>query len=51
VLIFVGNIAVVGVVVSIMARHFRSEMVRSKRAFAPKSLIGTMAPAPEAAGD
>jgi NADH-quinone oxidoreductase subunit H len=51
VLIFVGNIVVVGVVVNILARYFRTEMVRSKRAFAPKSLIGTMQPAPETAGD
>jgi hypothetical protein len=51
VLIFAGNIVVLGVVVNILARHFRNETVRSKRAFEPKSLIGTMAPAPEAAGD
>jgi NADH-quinone oxidoreductase subunit H len=49
--VFAGNIVVVGVVVGILARHFRGEMVRSKRAFAPKSLIGTMQPAPEAGGD
>jgi NADH-quinone oxidoreductase subunit H len=49
--ILVGNIVVVGVVISIMARHFKGEMVRSKRAFEPKSLIGTMQPAPDAAGD
>lgn len=51
VLIFAGNLVVVGVVVNIMARHFRSETVRTKRAFEPKSLIGTMQPAPDAAGD
>jgi NADH-quinone oxidoreductase subunit H len=51
VLIFAGNIAVVGLVVNILARHFRGEMVRTKRAFEPKALIGTMAPAPETGGD
>ena len=51
VLIFIGNIVVMGVVVNILARHFRGEMSRTKRAFSPKSLIGTMQPAPEAAGD
>jgi NADH-quinone oxidoreductase subunit H len=48
VLIFVGNLVVVGVVVRILARYFRSEALRSKRAFSPRSLIGTMQPAPEA---
>jgi NADH-quinone oxidoreductase subunit H len=51
VLVFVGNLVVVGVVINILARHFRTENVRSKRAFEPKTLIGTMQPAPEAAGD
>jgi NADH-quinone oxidoreductase subunit H len=49
VLIFAGNIVVMGVVVNILARHFRGEMVRTKRSFAPKSLIGTMQPAPDSA--
>jgi NADH-quinone oxidoreductase subunit H len=49
--IFIGNIVVVAVVFSVLARYFRSEQLRSKRAFEPKSLIGTMQPAPEAAGD
>jgi NADH-quinone oxidoreductase subunit H len=49
--VFAGNIIVMAVVVRIMARHFRGEMTRSKRAFAPASLIGTMQPAPETAGD
>ncbi|HXF60755.1 MAG TPA: complex I subunit 1 family protein [Caldilineaceae bacterium] len=44
VLIFVGNLAVIGVVLNILARHFRQEMIRTKRAFEPKSLIGTMQP-------
>ncbi len=51
VLIFAGNIVVMWVVVNIMTRHFRGETVRSKRAFSPKSLIGTMQPAPDTAGD
>jgi NADH-quinone oxidoreductase subunit H len=50
-LILGGNLVVVGIVIGILARHFRGEMVRSKRAFEPKSLIGTMEPSPEAAGD
>lgn len=45
VLIFVGNLVVVGAVLNILARHFRQEMIRTKRAFEPKSLIGTMQPA------
>lgn len=49
--IFVGNIVVLGVVVNILARHFRGESERSnKRAFEPQTLIGTMRPA-ETAGD
>ena len=51
VLILAGNIVVMGVVVSILARHFKGETVRTKRAFEPTSLIGTMQPAPETAGD
>jgi NADH-quinone oxidoreductase subunit H len=51
VLVFVGNIVAMAVVVAVLARHFRSETVRTKRTFAPKSLIGTMQPAPDAAGD
>lgn len=49
--VLVGNLVVMGVVVNILARHFRNETTRSKRAFSPKSLIGTMQPAPDAAGD
>jgi NADH-quinone oxidoreductase subunit H len=49
--VFVGNLVVMGVVVGIMARHFRGETVRSKRAFSPSTLIGTMQPAPEPSGD
>jgi NADH-quinone oxidoreductase subunit H len=48
VLIFVGNLVGIWVIVSILTRYFRSETLRTKRSFAPKSLIGTMQPAPEA---
>ena len=47
VLIFVGNVVVIGVVLNILGTYFRNETVRTKRAFAPKSLIGTMQPAPQ----
>ncbi len=47
VLVFVGNVVVIGIVVNILSRYFRSEQIRTKRAFAPKSLIGTMRPAPQ----
>lgn len=43
--VFLGNVAVVAVVATVLGRHFRAEEVRSKRAFEPKSLIGTMQPA------
>jgi NADH-quinone oxidoreductase subunit H len=46
-LILAGNIAVIGVVSSVLGRHFRNEAVRTKRAFAPRTLIGTMQPAPQ----
>lgn len=47
--IFVGQIAVVGVVLNILSRHLKDEDIRSKRAFEPTSLVGTMEPA--ASGD
>ena len=47
-MVFTGNIVVVAVVISLMANYFRREEVRSKRAFEPRSLIGTMQPAPPA---
>ena len=49
--IFVGNLVVVAYVVRVLAQYFRGETLRTKRAFAPRSLIGTMRPAPEAGGD
>ncbi len=47
VMIFVGNIVVIGVVISILSGYFKREQIRTKRAFTPKSLIGTMRPATE----
>jgi NADH-quinone oxidoreductase subunit H len=44
ILILVANVGVVAGVLRIMTRHFKQEGVRTKRAFTPKSLIGTMAP-------
>jgi len=49
--VFVGNIVAMVIIVNVMARHLRGEQVRTKRAFEPTSLIGTMQPAPETAGD
>jgi len=43
--VFVGNLVVLAVVINTMTRHFKGEQVRTKRAFQPKSLIGTMQPA------
>lgn len=42
--ILAGNLIVIGVVANILGNHFKQEQVRSKRAFEPKSLIGTMQP-------
>lgn len=50
-LVLVANIAVVLAVLNIMGNYFKREQVRSKRAFAPKSLIGTMQPVNSSAGD
>ena len=46
--VLVGNLVVIGVVLNILGNHFKREQVRSKRAFEPKTLIGTMRPAPTA---
>ncbi|MEZ4735379.1 MAG: complex I subunit 1 family protein [Caldilineaceae bacterium] len=40
-----GNLVVLGVVGNILGNHFKQEQVRTKRAFEPRSLIGTMQPA------
>jgi NADH-quinone oxidoreductase subunit H len=50
-LVLIGNLVVVGVVLNILGNYFQREQVRTKRAFEPKSLIGTMQPAPDAAAD
>jgi NADH-quinone oxidoreductase subunit H len=44
-LLLVGNIGVIAIVVNTLGRYFQREQVRTKRAFEPKSLIGTMQPA------
>lgn len=43
-LILLGNLVALGLMLRVLARYFKSEELRSKRAFAPKSLIGTMQP-------
>jgi len=42
--ILAGNFIVIGIVVNVLTNHFKQEQVRTKRAFEPKSLIGTMQP-------
>lgn len=44
-LVLAGNLVVIGAVARVLGRHFAAEEVRTKRAFEPKSLIGTMQPA------
>jgi len=51
VLVLVANIAVVIAVLNIMSTYFRRELVRTKRSFEPKSLIGTMQPVNTSSGD
>lgn len=43
-LILVANLGAVAVVLNVLGKNIRNEQVRTKRAFAPKSLIGTMTP-------
>jgi NADH-quinone oxidoreductase subunit H len=50
-LILIGNLVVIWVVIRVLDRYFKNEMVRTKRAFEPKSLIGTMQPVPPVSGD
>lgn len=50
-LILIGNLGVIAWAVVILTRHFAQEEVRTKRAFEPKSLIGTMQPVPPSSGD
>ena len=42
--VFVGNLAVLFIVFRVLGNHFKSEQVRTKRAFEPTSLIGVMQP-------
>jgi NADH-quinone oxidoreductase subunit H len=51
ILVLVANIVVVFTVLSVMTKYFKREQVRSKRAFEPKSLIGTMQPVQPSSGD
>jgi len=44
VVIFIGNIVALAVMGVTLAGYFRREQIRTKRAFQPKSLIGTMRP-------
>ncbi len=45
--ILTGNLLVLGIGMAAIGRYLRQEMVRTKRAFEPRSLIGTMEPAVE----
>ncbi len=45
-LVFLFNVGVIVWLGRFLQRYFEQETVRSKRAFKPKSLIGTMVPAP-----
>ncbi|RIK43366.1 MAG: NADH-quinone oxidoreductase subunit H [Chloroflexi bacterium] len=42
--IFIGNVVALAALGSTLAGYFRREQIRTKRAFEPKSLIGTMRP-------
>lgn len=48
VLVLVANLAVVAIVLSVLARHFTNQPITSKRAFEPKSLVGTTVPVSQA---
>jgi NADH-quinone oxidoreductase subunit H len=48
VLVLVANLAVVAIVLSVLSRHFTNQPISSKRAFEPKSLIGTTVPVSQA---
>ncbi len=45
ILIFLANVGVVVVVLQAMSNYYKREQVRSKRAFEPRGLVGTMVPA------
>ena len=42
--IFVGQVAAIGLILNILGAYFKREEVGTKRAFEPKSLVGTMEP-------
>ena len=42
--ILVGNIAAIVIALSILGKYFKTEEMRTKRAFEPTSLVGTMEP-------
>jgi NADH-quinone oxidoreductase subunit H len=44
-LVLLGNVVVIWIVARVLGRHLQDEQVRTKRAFEPKTLIGTMQPA------
>jgi NADH-quinone oxidoreductase subunit H len=48
VLVLIANLAVVAYVLSILGNYFKREQMTTKRAFEPKSLIGTTVPASQA---
>lgn len=50
-MILLGNLAVILIVLRILSSYFKGEMIRTKRAFEPKSLIGVMQPVQPASGD
>ena len=41
-LILLGNLGAIWIVSRVMTSYFKSEQLRTKRAFTPRSLIGTM---------
>ncbi len=46
-LLLIGNLVVIYIVSRVLSRYYSTESMRTKRAFAPRSLIGTMQPATE----
>lgn len=50
-LLLAANIAVVVIVLNVVGNYFKREEIRSKRAFEPRSLVGTMVPVKPASGD
>jgi NADH-quinone oxidoreductase subunit H len=48
VLVLVANVAVVAIVLSVLNRHFTNQPSTTKRAFEPRSLIGTTVPVNQA---